>query len=141
MRFQILAQPFFFDGTLLAPSDFGAFAIEHDDVPGSQFVAVIPSGRIARRSSEIIKVRSRAARMKFVVADRRARPRFLPAPRGVVALGELLDGTALVSIIARGENGTRNAVKKFRRRFRAGKVCAIGDVTRTDKNHIGCARR
>src|ERR1700675_2696098 len=99
MRFQVLAQPFFFDGTLLAPSDFSAFAVEHHDVPGSEFVAVITLGWVARRRSEIIEVRSRATGMELVIADGRARPRLLPAPRRVVAVRELLGRAAFVSII------------------------------------------
>src|SRR5580700_11539203 len=98
MRFQVVAQPFFLDGTLLAASDFGAFSIDPDDVPRSEFVAVITPGWIARCSAEIIEIRSRASGVELVVADRGARPPLLPTPGGIVAFGELLGGATLVCV-------------------------------------------
>src|SRR5256885_16675891 len=46
--------------------------VEHDDVPGSQVVAVIALGAIAGRRSEIVEVAGGADRVVFVIADRGA---------------------------------------------------------------------
>src|SRR5271156_2573669 len=139
MRLQILVQPFFFHRSLLAAADFGAFAIEHDDVPRSKFVAVITFGWIAGRRAEIIEVGRGASGMELVVADGGARPPLLPAPGGIVALRELLGGAALVCVVARRKNRTGNAVEKLGSRLGAGKVRAVGDVTSAHQHDIRIA--
>src|ERR1700722_11542524 len=69
VRLQVRAQPFFFHRTSLAATDLRALAVQHDDMPRTEFVAVIALARVAGICAEIIEIRCGAAEMKLVVAD------------------------------------------------------------------------
>src|SRR6266852_610821 len=57
MRGEVRAQPFFLGRTGLAAAGILAFAIQHDDVPGAQFVAVVSGFRVAGRGAKIVEIR------------------------------------------------------------------------------------
>src|ERR1700723_822787 len=137
---QIRGQPLFFDGARLAPANFLALAIEHEDVPSTQFVAVEAFFRIARDGPEIIEIWSRSTGMKFVVADGWSSPRFVSPPGGIVALGELLGGAFLIGIVARRENRARNRLQELRSRLGTGYISTVCNVPGPDQNGITFAR-
>jgi len=49
MRGQVGAQPFFLGSTDFAAADVLALAVQHDDMPGAKFVAVIAGLWVTRR--------------------------------------------------------------------------------------------
>src|SRR3989449_1558800 len=66
--------------------DKGVAAVQHDDVPGSEVVAVVAQPRGARGRSEIVEVADGGrARVVLVVAERRAGAGLVAAPAGIVA--------------------------------------------------------
>ena len=136
MRLQVLAQPLFLRRTRLAAADLGAFAVEYDDMPGTNIVAVITRERIACRGSEIIEIRCCAAGMKFMIAGRRACARFELSPSRSVAIVKLLRRAGGIGVVSCGKNFAGDFVEEFCSRLRAGKVRAIGDVTRADEHGI-----
>src|SRR6266403_4880682 len=68
MRGEVRAQPFSLRRTGVASSNSLAFAVQRDDVPFSEFVAVVAGLRVSRRHAEIVKVGRCSGRMKFVIA-------------------------------------------------------------------------
>ena len=63
------------------PPDLGAVAVQDDDVPGAEVVAVPALARVAGRVAEVGEVRHGARRLVLVVADRRPRAAPCGGPR------------------------------------------------------------
>ena len=89
----------------------GALAVQDDDVPVAEGVAVIATRRsIACRADlhtdtvEVIEVGRGIRRGEVMVASRRTCACFMTTPGRVVAVGELRRGTALVRVIAEREH-------------------------------------
>src|SRR5215467_5574773 len=85
MRRQIGAEPFFLTRAGVTAADFGALAVENDDVPGAEIVAVIAVVWIAGGGAEVLEVVRCAFLMKFVIAWGGACAAFHAAPGFVVA--------------------------------------------------------
>jgi len=68
MRGKIGAQPFFLGGTGFAAADVLAFAIQDDDVPRSEFVAVVAGLRVASGRAKIIEIRRGTGSVELVIA-------------------------------------------------------------------------
>src|SRR5207249_3499315 len=78
----------------------GDVAVEGDDVPRPDGVAVVPLPGVAREHAEVRVIRRRAGAVVLVIARRRARPRTRPAESTVATAGSALAqvvGTARVS--------------------------------------------
>src|SRR5437899_6354241 len=133
MRGEIRAQPFFLGRTGFTTADILAFAIQHNDVPRSQFVAVIPGLWITGSSAKIIEVRGGASSMKFVIAGRRPCAKFCAAP-SLVITDEILFRAIWIGEVADSHDGASESVEELGGGFRAGKVLAIGYVPSSDKN-------
>src|SRR6266478_8774567 len=141
---EIGAQPFFLGRTGLTAADILALSIQHNDVPGSQFVAVVAGLGVTGSGAKIIKVRRRARGMKFVNAGGRPGTGFGAAP-GLVVTDEILLRAIRIGEVADSHDGAGELVEELGGGFRAGKVLAIGDVASTDENRgliVGreCAR-
>src|SRR6266481_5436018 len=101
MRREVCAQPFILGRTGLAAADGQALAVQHDDVPFSEFVAIVAGLRVSRRLAEIVKVGRRSGRMKFVIAWSGPSAGFDAAP-GLVVANEILFGAVAIREIAVG---------------------------------------
>src|SRR5260370_971714 len=88
VRGEIGAQPFLLRRTGFAAADVLAFAVQHDDVPCSEVVAVVAGLWVAGSGAKIIEVRRGAGGTKFMVARRRTRAGFRAAPSLALA-GEM----------------------------------------------------
>ncbi len=135
VRLEVRAQPFFLRRPGVAAANFRTFAVQHDDVPGAQLVAVITLFWITGIRAEVVEVSSGAAGMKFMIANRWVCSGFLASPRGVIAFGKLLGRALFVSVVACGEYRARNRLEKLGGRFSAGKIRAVGNIARTDENN------
>src|SRR5258708_25085363 len=82
---EIGAQPFFLGRTGFAAADILAFAIKQNDVPGSEFVAVIAGLWVTGSGTKIVEIRCPASGMKLVIAYCGAGARFYATPSLVVA--------------------------------------------------------
>src|SRR6266566_9912814 len=102
-------------------------------MPGSEFVAVVAGLRVAGFCSEIVEVRCRTSGMKLVIAGCGAGAGFYAAPRFVVA-GEVFLAAIRIGQVAYGHDSAADILEQFCRGFRAGKILAVGDVTRTDED-------
>src|SRR5712664_524015 len=71
MRGEIGAQPFFLRRTGFAAADVLALTVQHDDVPGTEFVAVVAGLPVAGSGAKIIEVRRGARGATLVVVWRR----------------------------------------------------------------------
>ena len=89
MRGEVGAKPLFLRRTCLTAADILAFAIEHDDVPGAEFVAVIAGLGVSGSGAKIIKVRCGAGSVKLVIAGGRPGAGFYAAP-SLVVTGKIL---------------------------------------------------
>lgn len=105
MRLQISAEPFFFGGAHFAAADVLALAVQRDDVPSAEFIAVIVLRWIARGGAEIIEIGTASGGMKFVVAGSRARARFECAPGFVVTVGKFFGSAIREGKVAEGRDG------------------------------------
>src|SRR5216683_1985953 len=133
MRGEIGAQPFILGRTGFAATDVLALAVQHDDVPGTEFVAVVAGLRVAGSRAKIIEVRRGARGTKFVVAGRRTRAGFRATPRFVVA-GEIFLAAVGVGKIADGHDSAGDFVEELCRGFRTGKILAVRDIARADED-------
>src|SRR5580698_10616943 len=104
MRSEVSAQPFLLTRSRVAAANFSAFAIQHDDVPRAEIVAVIALLWITGCSPEIIEIRSRATRMEFVIAHCWLRAGSYTTPGFVVAIVELFLCAGRISVVADGED-------------------------------------
>src|SRR5713226_8312189 len=141
---KIRAQPFFLGRTRFTATDILAFAIQHNDVPGSQFVAVVAGLWVTGSGAKIVEIRCPASGMKLVIAYCGAGARFYATP-GLVVADEILLAAIRIGEIADGHDGAGELVEELGGGFRAGKVLAIGDVASTNENRgliVGreCAR-
>ncbi len=96
-----------------------------------------PSAGVAGRRPEVVEVRGRAVGLVLVVARNRPGPVLVPAPRRVVAAGEVRGRPARVGEIARHEDGPVQLVQQ-RRRGLVPVGVARGDVAAaamTDRHH------
>ena len=107
-RGEIGAQPLF----LRRARGLRDVAVEGDDVPVAQVVAVVALRGIARRRAEIAEVPRRAGRAVLVVAGDRPGARLVPAPRGVVAVGVIGARPAGIGVVARQEHGAGDRVEQ-----------------------------
>src|SRR6266851_6857298 len=99
MRREVRAQPFILGRTGLAAADGQTLAVQHDDVPFSEFIAIVAGFRVSCRRAEIVKVWRRPGRMKFVIARSGPGAGFDAAP-GLVVANEILFGAVGIREIA-----------------------------------------
>ena len=115
-----------------AAGDLAAVAVQHDDVPGAQVVAVVARARRAGRRAEVGEVGSGLPGV-LVVAERRARAGRVPAPGGRVAAGEGRGIGHRVGVVAEREDRAGEAVEQAGGGLVA-VVVAGGDVTGADED-------
>src|SRR5215208_5276706 len=132
---EVPPQPAPLGGAPLTPPDLLAVAVESHDVPGPSIVRVVASSWLPRTPSEVIEVGLRpGGGVVLVVASRRPRAVFVPAPGGIVAVAELLAGALGVDVVAEGEDGSRYSVQQPCC-FAVSLEVASGDVSRPDQRH------
>src|SRR5207247_668829 len=107
-----------------------AAAVQYDDVPGAEVVAVVALLGVAGGRAEIAEVAARVGRLVVQVTGRRLRARLVPPPGQAVTGGVLRGGAVVVGVVAVGEDGARNRVEQAGRR-RGAELTALGDVPRT----------
>src|SRR5919202_619964 len=104
---EVCPQPLLLRGASLAATDLFAIRVQHDQVPGTDVIAVVALGRIAGRRSKVAVVVDSRRRAVFVVPDRWMRDGFDAPPRGPVSLLKLGQGPLLVLEIAQRKNRRR----------------------------------
>src|SRR4029077_959356 len=109
------------------------FAIQHNNVPSAEFVAVVAGLWVTGSGAKVDKVRRGAGSVKLVVAGSRAGAGFHAAPSLVVAT-EILLAAIRISKITDGHDRAGNLYEQFCRGFCARKILAVSDVTGSDKN-------
>src|SRR6185437_8149993 len=87
-------------------------AVERDDVPIAEVVAVVALCGIACRGTEVTEVPGSRAIAVLVVTGHGAGPRLVPAPRRGVIARVFGGGTHLVGVVAEREDGARDAVEQ-----------------------------
>ena len=128
---EVGAQPLLL-GRACGRGDARAAAVEHDDVPSAEVVAVVTLRGIARGGAEVAEIARGIGRLVVPVAGRRARARLLPPPVGVVTLLVLGERALVEGVVAVREHGARDVVEQRGRRL----VCrpvAAADVPRADE--------
>src|SRR5439155_16163157 len=91
-----------------------AAAVEHDDVPVAQVVAVVALAGLPRGSREVVEIAGGIGRVVFVVAGRRLGAGLVPAPVRMIAVCVFRAGPALVYIVANGKHGAGDVVQEIR---------------------------
>src|SRR5581483_6394684 len=86
--------------------------VEGEHMPGAHLVAVVPLGGITGGRPEIPVVGRRPGRVVVVVPGGGAGPGLVPAPAGVVAVGELGFAALVLGVVAGGEHGAGNPVQQ-----------------------------
>src|SRR6266849_587884 len=130
---EIGAHSLFLGGAGSAAADILAFAIQDDNVPGSQFVAIVAGLWVTGSGAKIIEIRCPASGMKLVIAYCGAGARFYATP-GLVVADKILFRAIGIGEVASGEDCARELDEQLRSGFGAGKVLAIGDVTSPHEN-------
>jgi hypothetical protein len=136
---QIRPEPAFLLGTLAA-GHLRAVAVEDDDVPLAEVVAVPTLSSRPRPSPEVVEVTGGAGRPVLVVADRRVGPSLEPTPCRAIAVGELCRAAVVVDVISQRRHGPQRRGDE-RGRCGIAEMAATGDVPGRDKNRIDRLRR
>src|SRR5207244_4920079 len=118
-------------------------AVEDDDVPGAEIVAVIALGGVSRGGTEVAEIPGRrGARVVVVVPRPRIRARLVAAPARVVAVLVVGRGAVRIGAVAEREHGPRDRVQDGGRRLVVGAVAARdvagpyqGDGVRHGRGH------
>src|SRR5262249_35929828 len=113
-------------------------AVERDDVPVAEVVAVIAAARGAGVLAEVPEVAARTGRVVIVVPGRRPRAGPVTPPGGSIVVRVVGVGAVRIGVVPGGDHRAANPVEQFRRELRAG--TAAGDVARADE-HFAPARR
>src|SRR5215470_6586580 len=98
-------------------------AVEREDVPGAEVVAVIPPARRACGRTEVGIVGARARRVVFVISRGWLGAILVAPPRGVIAVVELVCRAVVVGVVA--EQVDRRGVGDGVEQLRSGFVTAI----------------
>src|ERR1700747_1890575 len=107
---EIFAQPFALGRSGVATARRHTFAVQDDNVPGAELVAVITLARIASGFAEILEIISGAGGMEFVISRRWTGAIFHTPPGFIVAL-EIRGSAIGVSQIADRHHGAGNFVE------------------------------
>src|SRR5229473_2434009 len=99
MRGEIGTQPFFLGRTGFAAADVLAFAVQHDDVPRSEFVAVVAGLWVAGSGAKIVEIGCCTSGMKLVIARCGPGARFYAAP-GIVVAGKIFLAAVRIGEVA-----------------------------------------
>src|ERR1051325_11933348 len=110
-------------------------AVEREDVPGAEVVAVIPAAGRPRRRSEIRVVGSRARRIVFVIPRGWLGAMLMAPPRRVIAVVELGGRAVVVGVVADivDGRGVGDGIQQFGSGFVAA-ITAARDVTGADED-------
>src|SRR5205807_10671262 len=88
-------------------------AVQHDDVPGAELVAVVTLGRIAGGRAEVAEIaRGGGARVVVVVARHRIGTGLVAPPARVVAVLVVGGGAVGIAGVAQREHGAGDAVEQ-----------------------------
>ena len=117
---KIRAQPGLLRRSGAAAADGRAVAVERDDVPRADLVAVVPQRRVAGGRAEIAVVAARVRRHVVMVAGRGTRVGFARSPGRVIAVRELARGSGVVDGIAEQRDRAGQRGEDARRRLVAG---------------------
>src|ERR671938_49067 len=104
---EVSPQPLLLRGASLAATDLLAIRVQHDQVPGTDVIAVVALGRITGRRSKVAVVADSRPRAVFVVPHRWVRDGFDAPPRGPVRLLKLGQRPLVVLEIAQRKNRRR----------------------------------
>src|SRR5690349_2035605 len=145
MRGEVGTEPALLGRAGIAAAHVDAFAVEDDDVPGSQLIAVITGSGVASGSAKIVEIGSGGRGVELMIARGRARAGLHASP-GLVVAGEIFFAAVGIGQVTDGDDGAGNLLEEFGGGFRSGKVAAIGDVAGADENgdhlrSLGVARR
>ena len=114
-------------------------AVQHDDMPGAQVVAVVTLVLLSRGPAEVVEVARGVLGVVFDVARGRPGARFLRPPGGVIAVLVIRARPVGGGVVAGREHGAGNPPKQLRRLLVAG-ARARRDVAGTDE-YCCCAWR
>jgi hypothetical protein len=128
MLLEIAPEPLRLGVARLATVDSPAVAVQDDDVPGAEVVAVVVAVVGAASRAEEIPVALRVLRGLIMVSGRGLRLILEFSPRGPVALSELLGSPMLVSQVAEGRDGRIRILGQDGRGCLVALVVAFGDV-------------
>jgi hypothetical protein len=98
--------------TLIAAADRVAVAVENDDMPGAEVIAIVPLVGVSGGRAEVLVVAGGSRGVVVVVAGGRASAGLVTAPGRRVALGELAGCAVLIGVIAGGEHRAGDAVQQ-----------------------------
>jgi hypothetical protein len=128
MLLEIAPEPLRLGVARLATVDSPAVAVQDDDVPGAEVVAVVVAVVGAASRAEEIPVALRVLRGLIMVSGRGLRLILELSPRGAVALSELLGSPMLVSQVAEGRDRRIRILGEDARGCLVALVVAFGDV-------------
>src|SRR5262249_41170258 len=111
VRRKIGAQPLLLRRPSLAAADITAVAVDHDEMPGAEIVAVVAFGRVAGRRAKVREVAGRARGMILVMAGGWMGAAFVSPPGGVITVVVLIERAVGVGVIPRREDRARDRVK------------------------------
>ena len=133
---KVLAQPLLLRRSSSATSDLRTFAIQDDDVPLAEIVAVIGLVRITGCGAEIMRVSGRTAATVLVVPRCWPGTGFVPPPSRVVTLREIFFAPVRVSEISGSENRSWNLVEQLCGGFGTLKLTASGNIAGANQDWV-----
>src|SRR5687767_2059199 len=105
------------------------FAVDDDDMPAAQIVAVVAERRM-RRFAEVSVVAGRPWRDVLVLTKCGTRAVFVSSPRRMVALQKFERRARFVRIVSGGEHGAANIVEQRGSQLIAWRI-AVCNISRT----------
>jgi hypothetical protein len=128
MLLEIAPEPLRLGVVRLATVDSPAVAVQHDDMPGAEVVAVVVAIVGAASRAEEIPIALRVLRGLIVVSRRGLRLVLELSPRGAVALFELLGSPILVGQVTEGRDRRIRIFGEDARGCLVALMVAFGDV-------------
>ena len=112
-------------------------AVQGDDVPIAEVVAIVALRWIAGRRAEVPEIAGGSGSAVLVVARNRPGPSFLPAPRRSVAVRVVGARTVGVRVVAGDEHRAGDGVEQVRREGIPVQA-AVGDISGPNKYGTAC---
>src|SRR5580700_3453046 len=136
MVFEVLAQPLLLSRSGSTAAHVGAFAVQNNNVPPGQIVAVVALPRIARSGSKVVDVPGCTVIVVLVVSGSRARTIFESPPSRPVAFRKLLIAAIWIRQVSGSEYCAWNVLDELGSSVCPRQVVTTCDVTGSHQHSV-----
>ncbi len=138
IRSQVSLQPLSLRGSGTAAANLGTIAVEDNDVPAANVIAVIPLAGITRCCTKVAEIAgSYRRRIVFIIADCGMGPGFMTTPGGFITVVIVSSRTIGIGIIPNGVHCAWDIIKQLSRLL-IPIATTIRNIPRANEDRVGC---